>query len=56
MLEDVLRSLQASAVDEIVVIGGDDIVQRMADRFGVLYLTASQDGLNPAIRKQWLGA
>jgi len=51
MLEDVLRSLQASAVDEIVVIGGDDIVQRMADRFGVLYLTASQDGLNPAIKE-----
>jgi len=51
MLEDVLRALQASTVDEIVVIGSDDVVQRVADRFGVFYLEASQDGLNLAIKE-----
>ncbi len=49
MLEDVLRALQASAVDEIVIIGSDKVVQRMADRFGIFYLEASQDGLNLSI-------
>ena len=49
MLEDVLRALQASDLDEIVVIGSDCAIQRMADRFGVCYLEASQDGLNSAL-------
>ncbi|NLE04091.1 MAG: 2-phospho-L-lactate guanylyltransferase, partial [Crenarchaeota archaeon] len=33
MLEDVLRALHASIVDEIVIVGSDSAIQRMADRF-----------------------
>jgi 2-phospho-L-lactate guanylyltransferase len=51
MLQDVLRALQQSVVDEIVVIGNDTIVQGMADKFGAFYLVASQDGLNSAIEE-----
>jgi 2-phospho-L-lactate guanylyltransferase len=51
MLEDVLKALQLSVVDEIVVIGNDAKVQCIADRYGAFYLTASQDGLNSAIEQ-----
>lgn len=51
MLQDVLKALQQSVVDEIVVIGNDDVVKRMADKFGAFYIEANQDGLNPAIEE-----
>ncbi len=51
MLQDVLKALQQSVIDEIVVIGNDDVVKITADRFGAFYIEASQDGLNPAIEE-----
>lgn len=51
MLEDVLRALQASTIDNIVVIGCDDIVQRLSDRFDALYLKATLEGLNSSIEE-----
>jgi 2-phospho-L-lactate guanylyltransferase (CobY/MobA/RfbA family) len=51
MLQDVLKALQQSVVDDIVVIGNDDVVERMADKFGAFYIEANQDGLNPAIEE-----
>jgi 2-phospho-L-lactate guanylyltransferase len=51
MLQDVLKALQQSVVDDIVVIGNDDVVKGMADKFGAFYIEANQDGLNPAIEE-----
>lgn len=51
MLQDVLKALQQSIVDDIVVIGNDDVVKGMADKFGAFYIEANQDGLNPAIEE-----
>lgn len=51
MLQDVLLALQHSVVDEIVVIGTDDIIKSMADKFGAFYLHTNQDGLNLAIEE-----
>jgi 2-phospho-L-lactate/phosphoenolpyruvate guanylyltransferase len=51
MLQDVLKALQQSVVDDVVVIGNDDVVKGMADKFGAFYLEANQDGLNPAIEE-----
>jgi 2-phospho-L-lactate guanylyltransferase len=49
MLEDVLASLKASAVDKILVIGEDTQVQQAAEKSGAAYLSATKEGLNPTI-------
>ena len=51
MLEDVLTALKTSIVNETVVIGEDSEVEIVAKKFGASYLSASKDGLNPAIEE-----
>jgi 2-phospho-L-lactate/phosphoenolpyruvate guanylyltransferase len=51
MLEDVLNALQASVVDEIVVVGEDSAVEQTAKKFGSSYLSANGASLNPAIEE-----
>jgi 2-phospho-L-lactate/phosphoenolpyruvate guanylyltransferase len=51
MLEDVLIALKESAVNKIVVIGEDLQVQEVAEKLDAYYLSATNDGLNPAIQE-----
>jgi 2-phospho-L-lactate guanylyltransferase len=51
MIEDVLHALQSSMVDETVVVGEDSQVQRVAEKLGATYLSATEAGLNPAIEE-----
>jgi len=51
MLEDVLKALKSSVVDQIVVISSDFTVQALAKKFGIVYLSESQLGLNRAIEQ-----
>jgi len=51
MLEDVLKTLKLSNVDETVVVGEDSQVQRVAEKLGTTYLSATDAGLNPAIEE-----
>ena len=51
MLEDVLRALKSSTVNEIVVVSSDTNVSMVADKFGVSFFSPSHNGLNPAIEE-----
>ncbi len=55
MLEDVLNALQASSVDETVVVSYDSRVHELAGKFGAMYLSQKIGGLNSAIKEatQW---
>jgi 2-phospho-L-lactate guanylyltransferase len=49
MLEDVLKALKGSVVDEVLVVGEDSEVHQTAEEFGAFYLSANRAGLNSAI-------
>ena len=51
MLEDVLNALQASVVDETVIVGEDLAVEQVAKKFGASYLSANGASLNPTIEE-----
>jgi 2-phospho-L-lactate guanylyltransferase len=51
MLEDVLKALQTSTVDETVVISNDSTVLEFAHKLGAAYLAQKTSGLNPAIEE-----
>lgn len=51
MLEDVLSALQASTVDDIVVVSNDLTVYDAVGKFGAKYLTQKTKGLNLAIEE-----
>ena len=51
MLEDVLKALEASVVDKIVVVAEDSQVQKAAKQFGASYRFANGAKLNSAIEE-----
>jgi 2-phospho-L-lactate guanylyltransferase len=51
MLEDVLKALKASVVDEVVVVAEDSQVQQAAEKFGAFYRFANGATLNSAIEE-----
>ena len=51
MLEDVLAALKASVVDEVLVVGENSQVQKIAERHGAFYLSTAKNDLNPALEE-----
>jgi 2-phospho-L-lactate guanylyltransferase len=51
MLEDVLKTLKASIVHKIIVVGEDPQVQETAEQFGAFYRFANGATLNSAIEE-----
>jgi len=51
MLEDVLKALKSSTVNEIVVVSSDPNVRMISDKFGVSFFSPSHTGLNPAVEE-----
>jgi 2-phospho-L-lactate guanylyltransferase len=51
MLTDVLRALQVSKINEIVIVSNDLNIRWIADKSGVSFFVPSHRGLNPAIEE-----
>ncbi len=51
MLEDVLRALKSSTVNETVVVGEDEEVRNTAQKLNASYIASTHSGLNPAIEE-----
>ena len=51
MLEDVLKALRDSKIEETVVVGSDGNVKDLVGGFGVTFLAEKQEGLNEALNQ-----
>jgi len=51
MLEDVLKALTSSIVNQVCVVSSDEKVRVLANEFGARYLEENQQGLNHAINQ-----
>ena len=53
MLEDVLKALQTSVVNKVLVVSNDPKVRPIAERFGADFFSPFRKGLNFAIEEAW---
>ncbi len=53
MLEDVLKALQTSVVNKVLVVSNDPKVRPIAERFGADFFSPFRKGLNSAIEEAW---